>query len=108
MTTRDAHRRANIPYYSGTLEQTAAHEALQETAAHGGLYRGDGLCLDPGGRAEHDVPGGRGREHAINYHTVKNGLEPRYLDLTCRSLSLPASSRARATAVPAPPSPGSA
>ncbi len=53
------------------LEQTAAHEAVQEAAAHGGRYRGDGLCLDPGGRAEHDVPGGRGREHAIKYHTVK-------------------------------------
>jgi len=70
MTTRDAHRRAN-PCYSGTLEQTEAHEAPQQAAAHVGLHRGDGRGLDPGRGTEVDTAPRRGFEHPVEHHTVK-------------------------------------
>ena len=39
------------------LEQTAAHEAVPQAAAHAGLDRGDGLPVHPGGRVEDNAPG---------------------------------------------------
>ncbi|MDZ4740470.1 MAG: hypothetical protein SGJ03_11270, partial [Alphaproteobacteria bacterium] len=71
----DAHRRVDgkpaavCPLRHGvrviTLEQTAAHEALQESPPHLGLHRGDGRRLDRGGLVEDDTPGRRGSEHAV-------------------------------------------
>ena len=52
-------------------EQTAAHEAVQQAAAHGGLYRGDGLTIEAGGRVEDDAPGRRRLEHAVEHHAVE-------------------------------------
>ena len=72
MTTRDAHRRANIPCYSGTLEQTAAHEAPQQAAAtYVRWHGGDGEPVDGDGGMEDGASGGRGREHAVDDDTVK-------------------------------------
>ena len=61
------------------IEQTAAHEALQEAPAHLGLHCGDGLSLEPGGLVDDDTPGGRGREHAVEHAAVKMqvGIERR-------------------------------
>jgi len=52
-------------------EQTAVHEARQESPARGGLHRSDGRPVDPGGRVEDDAPGRRRREYAVEHHTVK-------------------------------------
>ena len=52
-------------------QQTAAHQALQQSATHLRLDRGDGRPVERGGRMEDHASGGRGREHAVDHDTVK-------------------------------------